>query len=73
MACIQLLTGVQTLLDVAAHAEDHLHYSEVAEDNLAKFSTAAFQLKLTSSGMQQEQDHTILSNPMLTLFQELVL
>lgn len=48
--------------------------AEVADDNIAKFSTtAAFQLKLTSSWMLREQDHTVRSNPMLTLFQELVL
>ena len=48
--------------------------AEVAEDNVAKFSTpAAFQLKLTSSGMLREQDHSILNNPMRTLLQELVL
>lgn len=34
--CLQLLTGTQTLSDVAAHAA-----AEVAEDNLAKFSTTA--------------------------------
>jgi len=40
------------VLGVAGHAEDCLRLAGAAEDNLAKFSTtAAFHLKLTSSGM----------------------
>lgn len=53
------LSGAQPVLEAAAPAEDVCAKSEVAQDNLAKLSTtAAFQPKLTPSGMLQEQDHS---------------
>lgn len=74
MTCSELLAGVQTVLDGAAQAEGACTAAGVAEDNLAKFSTTTpCQLDLTSSGWLPVQDHSISSNPVLMLLQELVL
>lgn len=52
-------TGAQPVLEGAAPAGEVCAKSDVAQDNLAKLSTtAAFQPKLSPSGMLQEQDHS---------------